>query len=159
MNNQMKLKQAKEESISERQPTAGARAVTQLTDSIRRMANDKEHSREFERVLPFMRQALAELRRTVGEKHRFQHELAAANGKAGPPGPLGNEPGLAILTNRERDVLRLIASGYATKNIAEEFGVAFKTAVTHRTHLMAKLRLHDTASLTRYAIRHGLVQP
>ncbi len=65
------------------------------------------------------------------------------------------EASLSVLTSREREVLRLIAAGYSTKQIAAELDIAFKTAVTHRTRLMSKLDLHETASLTRYAIRHG----
>ena len=63
----------------------------------------------------------------------------------------------SVLTPREREVLRLIAAGQTSKEIAGTLGIAFKTAVCHRTHLMAKLGIHETAGLVRYAIRHGLV--
>ena len=65
----------------------------------------------------------------------------------------------AKLSKKEIDVLRLIANGYATKQIAAMMGITFKTAVSHRTRLMAKLNIHETASLTRYAIRIGLIDP
>jgi two-component system, NarL family, response regulator NreC len=63
------------------------------------------------------------------------------------------------LTSREREVLQLIAEGKTTKEVASILGVSVKTADTHRTSLMQKLDLHDVASLTRYAIRHGIIQP
>lgn len=61
------------------------------------------------------------------------------------------------LTRREIQVLKLIASGNSTKQAAASLGVAFKTAVGHRSSLMKKLDIHDTAGLVRYAIRAGLI--
>jgi two-component system, NarL family, response regulator NreC len=63
------------------------------------------------------------------------------------------------LTSRERQVVQLIAEGKTTKQIAVILGVTVKTAESHRTALMAKLDIHSTADLVRYAIRRGLVQP
>jgi len=60
------------------------------------------------------------------------------------------------LTRREREVLQLIAEGKSTKEVAAILGVSVKTADTHRTHIMAKLDIHDTAGLVHYAIREGL---
>jgi two-component system, NarL family, response regulator NreC len=63
------------------------------------------------------------------------------------------------LTLRESQVLQLIAEGKTTKEIANVLGISAKTAECHRTRLMKKLGLHETASMVRYAIRRGLVQP
>jgi DNA-binding NarL/FixJ family response regulator len=63
------------------------------------------------------------------------------------------------LTPREREALQLIAEGKTTKEIASILGIRVKTADTHRSSLVRKLDLHDVASLTRYAIRHGIIQP
>jgi DNA-binding NarL/FixJ family response regulator len=63
------------------------------------------------------------------------------------------------LTPREKEVLQLIAEGKTTKEIAQILGVSVKTAEFHRSRLMGKLELHETASLVRYAIRKGIVQP
>lgn len=63
------------------------------------------------------------------------------------------------LTPREREVLQLVAEGRTTKEIATLLGLSVKTAETHRMKIMRKLEIHETASLVRYAIRRGLVQP
>jgi len=63
-----------------------------------------------------------------------------------------------LLTFRERQVLKLVAEGKTTKEIASLLGVSVKTAESHRTHVMQKLDIHETASLVRYAIRRGLVE-
>jgi len=63
------------------------------------------------------------------------------------------------LSSRERQVLQLVAEGKTTKEIAELLGVSIKTAESHRTHIMEKLDIHETAGLVRYAIRRGLIQP
>jgi DNA-binding NarL/FixJ family response regulator len=63
------------------------------------------------------------------------------------------------LTEREREVLQLVAEGKTSKEIAEKLGITWRTAESHRSHIMEKLAIHDIASLVRYAIRNGLVQP
>jgi len=62
------------------------------------------------------------------------------------------------LSPRERQILQLVAEGKSTKEAASIMGVSEKTAESHRTHLMSKLDIHQTAGLVRYAIKHGLVQ-
>ena len=62
------------------------------------------------------------------------------------------------LSSREIEVLQLIAEGKANKQVAAELGVSFKTVDKHRQHLMAKLNIHDTAGLTRYAISMGIIE-
>ncbi len=69
-----------------------------------------------------------------------------------------NEP-LAALRPREIEVLRLIAQGNSTKQIAAKLRISFKTAVCYRTRLLEKLDIHETASLVRLAIRTGLIVP
>ncbi len=63
------------------------------------------------------------------------------------------------LTSRERQVLQLVAEGKTTKEVASLLGVSVKTADTHRSRLMRKLDIHETAGLVRYAIRTGLIHP
>jgi len=62
------------------------------------------------------------------------------------------------LTDRERQVVQLVAEGHTTKQIALIMGVSPKTAETHRVKVMQKLDIHSTAGLVRYAIRRGLIQ-
>lgn len=63
------------------------------------------------------------------------------------------------LAPREREVLRLIASGKRSAEIAESLGIAVATVEVHRRNIMRKLGLHTVADLTRYAVREGLVLP
>lgn len=56
-------------------------------------------------------------------------------------------------------MLALVASGKPSREIAEELGIKFKTVTTHRYRLQKKLNVHNTADLTRIAIRMGLAQP
>lgn len=73
---------------------------------------------------------------------------------------VGREPrSFDRLTPRQREVLRLIAIGYTTKEIALALDISIKTVETHRAQVMKELRVHDITGLVRYAIRVGLVPP
>ena len=63
------------------------------------------------------------------------------------------------LTPRQREVLRLIAEGLSTKEIAFKLGLSVKTVETHRAQLMERLEIRDVAGLVRFAIRSGLIDP
>lgn len=69
--------------------------------------------------------------------------------------PTGRMP----LTEREKQVLVLIAEGKSTKEAAAMLGISYKTADSHRSKIMEKLDVHETASLVRYAIRQRLIEP
>ncbi len=71
----------------------------------------------------------------------------------------GSEPPADPLTPRERQVLQLIAEGRTTKEIAQLLVLSVKTAESHRSRIMEKLAIHDTAGLVRYAIRRGVIEP
>jgi DNA-binding CsgD family transcriptional regulator len=62
-----------------------------------------------------------------------------------------------LLTPREQEVLKLIAAGLSSKEIAAVLGIKVKTAVRNRTRVLEKLDLHCTADLTRYAMRNKLL--
>ena len=81
-----------------------------------------------------------------------QHVVAACLGRLAR-----EKTSLERLTPRQREVLQLIAEGHTTKGIAKELGISVKTAESYRGELMKELDIHDIASLTRYAIRTGLV--
>ena len=102
----------------------------------------------------------------VGKSAGSQHLLealraVAAGGRYLDPALLpqvgrGPEPPISA---RERQVLLHVAEGGSSKEIAACLGLSVKTVENHRTSLMDKLNLHDAVSLTRYAIRTGLVPP
>lgn len=74
--------------------------------------------------------------------------LARTTG-APPPDPL---------TPRQREVLRLVAQGRNTKEIAADLGLSVKTVETHRAQLMERLGIHDVPGLVKYALRTGLIE-
>lgn len=61
------------------------------------------------------------------------------------------------LTPRQEEILKLIANGRSTKEIAAELSISVKTAETHRANIMERLNIRDVAGLVRYALKHGLV--
>ena len=69
---------------------------------------------------------------------------------------VGQSP-LELLTPRQRQILRLIAEGHSTKQIASLLTVSVKTVESHRALLMERLGIHDVAGLTLFAVRAGLV--
>lgn len=85
-------------------------------------------------------------------KRRFYHER-----KAIAEGDLPKE-NAAKLTAREMEVLQLVAEGKANKESADELNISIKTVEKHRQKVMEKLNIHDTASLTRYAIAQGIIE-
>ncbi|HRX86503.1 MAG TPA: response regulator transcription factor [Phycisphaerae bacterium] len=62
-----------------------------------------------------------------------------------------------LLTQRERQLLRLIASGQTLRNACASLGISYKTADKHKVNLMKKLDIHDRVELARYAIREGII--
>lgn len=64
---------------------------------------------------------------------------------------------LELLTRREREILKRIAQGRTNKEIADELDISPRTAQTHRSNLMHKLDLKNTADLVRFAVSHGIV--
>jgi len=65
---------------------------------------------------------------------------------------------LAALTPRQREILRLVAAGGTSKEIAQQLGLSHRTVEVHRLNLMRRINVRDTAGLVRYAIRAGLVR-
>jgi DNA-binding NarL/FixJ family response regulator len=78
--------------------------------------------------------------------------------KTNGAGKLSGEAGMAHITSREKEVLQLIAEGAPNKQIASDLGISIKTVEKHRQHIMNKLKIHNTAGLTRYAIAVGVVE-
>jgi DNA-binding NarL/FixJ family response regulator len=72
----------------------------------------------------------------------------------------GEPSGLSVLeklTQRQREILQLIAEGHTTQEIAQKLSISVKTVETHRMQLMERLDIHDIAGLVRFAIRSGLI--
>jgi len=65
----------------------------------------------------------------------------------------------SVLTPREEEIVKLIAEGYSSKEIAETLQISVKTVDRHRANVLAKLGMRDRLELTRYAIRVGLIEP
>jgi DNA-binding NarL/FixJ family response regulator len=95
-------------------------------------------------------------------------EFAGFNGAVAEVGDRGrhgfapDEAALRIvftLTERERQVLVLVAEGKSTKRVARQLGISHKTVESHRSRILEKLGVHETASMVRYAIRAGLIAP
>src|SRR5438477_595066 len=78
-------------------------------------------------------------------------------GYLGDSGGQDVEDNLALLTDREREVLQLIAEGKTNKEIAIVLSVSINTVETHRKHIMEKLDLHNTAEIVRFAVRKKIV--
>lgn len=89
-------------------------------------------------------------------RHRNFFSTAVADALL--PNLVGDEE-LTSLTDREREVVRLIAEGMSNKCIAHCLAISAKTVETHRSASMRKLNVHSTAQLVRYAIRFRLIDP
>jgi DNA-binding NarL/FixJ family response regulator len=77
--------------------------------------------------------------------------------------PAGESGGAAAgtyesLTDREKQVLKLVAEGRSNKEIADVLAISVKTAMTHRAHVMQKLDLHDRTGLVKFALREGVIR-
>lgn len=70
----------------------------------------------------------------------------------------GETPSLEILTQREKEILTMVAKGLANKNIASKLKISIRTVEHHRGHLTDKLGIKNTAALIRYALAKGLIQ-
>jgi DNA-binding NarL/FixJ family response regulator len=99
--------------------------------------------------------AVAAVRR--GEKY-VSPGIAAAVASKVVAGVLDSSP-LDALTPRQREVLQRVAEGASTKEIAFDLGLSPKTVEIHRRQLMERLQIHDVASLVRFALRAGLIDP
>ena len=105
-------------------------------------------------------QAASDLVKAIGEVERGKVYLSPGISRAVVDAALQRKSAVKDpLSERERHMLQLIAEGHSTRDAAEILGVSFKTAESHRTRIMQKLGMHNTAALVRYAIRRGLIRP
>ena len=80
-----------------------------------------------------------------------------AMNERGSDGPHEADP-YDALTDREKQVLKLVAEGRSNKEVADLLGISVKTAMSHREHIMEKLDLHSRTELIRFAIRQGIIR-
>lgn len=107
------------------------------------------------------------VRAAAAGKNYFSQEVMKAfrdrlRAGSSPPSRVAGEPAIAqepsaVLTDRELEVLQMIATGHSNREIAEILKLSVKTVETHRMHVMEKLDIHDVSGLTRYALRKGLI--
>ncbi|MDR3698381.1 MAG: helix-turn-helix domain-containing protein [Candidatus Sulfopaludibacter sp.] len=100
-----------------------------------------------------MHARVEDLRMALGELGEPEAECGPAT--PATPAPAGGAA--AHLTNRERDVVKLVAEGLSTKQIAARLGITFKTTACHRGNAMSKLGVQNAASLVSAVIRLGLI--
>jgi two-component system, NarL family, response regulator NreC len=93
------------------------------------------------------------VRRAAADEHYLNPRLGARIAAAPPPGPPDD------LSQREVEVLRLIALGHTNTEIAAQLYLSVRTVETHRSHIQQKLRLSTRAELVGYALERGLVDP
>lgn len=96
------------------------------------------------------------IRKVVGGGQYLSPAIADVLNEASPAGDATTE-GMACLTSRQKEILRLLAEGMSTRDIASLLSISAKTVETHRSQLMQKLEIYDVPGLVKYAIRHGLV--
>ncbi|HEY6099439.1 MAG TPA: response regulator transcription factor [Anaeromyxobacter sp.] len=77
--------------------------------------------------------------------------------ESGPAAPGADDP-YEALTDREKQVLKLVADGRSNKEVAEVLGISVKTAMSHREHVMEKLGVHNRTELVRFAIKKGVIR-
>ena len=103
--------------------------------------------------------AVEDLVRAIGDVVRGGVYLSRGLSREVVDAYLARKPlGKIELSPRERQVLQLVAEGKTTKEVACLLGVSVKTAESHRSRIMSKLDIHETAGLVRYAIREGIIQ-
>ena len=96
------------------------------------------------------------VRAVMAGGHHLSPAAATLLVKQALPGLKSSDP-LQALSPRQREVLRMVAQGHSTKEIARSFDLSTKTVDIHRAQIMQRLDIHDIAGLTRFAIKAGLV--
>jgi DNA-binding NarL/FixJ family response regulator len=83
----------------------------------------------------------------------------AVTGEPAAPADLAAQPDpYERLTDREKQVLKLVAEGRSNKEVADLLGISVKTAMSHREHVMSKVNAHNRTDVIRFALRHGVIR-
>jgi DNA-binding NarL/FixJ family response regulator len=100
--------------------------------------------------------ASSELVRAIEAVAKNERYVTPSLGTVSDLPPPSSEPRRSELSDREREVLQLLAEGFTSKEIAARLGIALPTVETYRRQIMTKLRIRTIAELTKFAIREGL---
>ena len=104
----------------------------------------------------------AELANAIRAVHKgglvLDPEVARTAMQEGGPASPGQSDPYESLTDREKQVLKLVAEGRSNKEVADVLGISVKTAMSHREHVMEKLGVHNRTELVRFAIRKGVIR-
>jgi DNA-binding NarL/FixJ family response regulator len=104
----------------------------------------------------------AELANAIRAVHRgglvLDPEVARTAMEDANPAAPGAADLYEALTDREKQVLKLVAEGKSNKDVAEVLGISVKTAMSHREHVMEKLGVHNRTELVRFAIKKGVIR-
>jgi len=104
----------------------------------------------------------SELANAIRAVHRgglvLDPEVARTAMEEAGPAVAGSGDVYDSLTDREKQVLKLVAEGKSNKEVAEILGISVKTAMSHREHVMEKLGVHNRTELVRFAIRKGVIR-
>jgi DNA-binding NarL/FixJ family response regulator len=104
----------------------------------------------------------SELANAIRAVHRgglvLDPEVARAAMEEAGSSPTGQSDPYDTLTDREKQVLKLVAEGRSNKDVAEVLGISVKTAMSHREHVMEKLGVHNRTELVRFAIKKGVIR-
>jgi DNA-binding NarL/FixJ family response regulator len=104
----------------------------------------------------------AELANAIRAVHRgglvLDPEVARTAMEEGGPASPGAADPYDSLTDREKQVLKLVAEGRSNKEVAEVLGISVKTAMSHREHVMEKLGVHNRTELVRFALKKGVIR-
>lgn len=128
--------------------------------------DDREYVRRFMKAgvsgYVLKKSAASDLTAAVRAVHRgglvLDPDIAReAMSEHGPDGRSGADP-YETLTDREKQVLKLVAEGQSNKEVAGALGISVKTAMSHREHIMTKLDLHSRTDLIRFALRQGIIR-
>jgi two-component system, NarL family, response regulator NreC len=104
----------------------------------------------------------AELANAIRAVHRgglvLDPEVARTAMEEANPATPGEADRYDALTDREKQVLKLVADGRSNKEVAEVLGISVKTAMSHREHVMEKLGVHNRTELVRFALKKGVIR-
>ena len=95
------------------------------------------------------------IKKVASGKNYYSDELTAAMNN---PSAKKEAPDEILLSEREVEILRLVADGLSNKEIGNQLNISHRTVDTHRNNLMKKLDIHNVAGLVRYAFQHGIIE-